>query len=121
MGREDGEENLLESFASGDLWIADQGTRDLKWITRFQYFFPQPMQSRTLRGLRRNSLPTITSIRQHQTHQRHDPRRETDEEDRVLERQHRDRPQSLRGNDGGRKVVESFRIFLFGCYFHGVT
>src|ERR1041385_2301701 len=36
MGREDRKEDLLELFAPGDLWIANDGTRDLKWITRFQ-------------------------------------------------------------------------------------
>jgi hypothetical protein len=71
-----------------------------------------------MRGLRRTPNSATRSVRQNQAHQRHYARRETDQKHCMLERQDSDRPQRVDGDDGGGKVVESFTIFFFGCYFH---
>jgi hypothetical protein len=112
---ENREENLFEPFAPIVLRVTAEGPLHLKWIKHFQLSFPS--QGRP-RGLRRNIEPTDSSIRQHEAHQRHHSRRETYEKHRVFQGQHSDCPQGPVRNDCGREVVESFRIFLFGCYFH---
>jgi len=45
VGREDCEENFLETFAPIDLGVTGQGDGNRKWICHVQCIFPEPMPS----------------------------------------------------------------------------
>ena len=113
------EENFFESFAPIILRVAAEGPLHLKWIKHFQLSFQEPMPSARRAQFASNIEADDSSIRQHEAHQRHHARRETYEKHCMLQGQYCDRPQGPRRDDCRREVVESFRIFLFGCYFHG--